>query len=415
MSHATRDEPDPEVPLRRNRDFRAFWLGQTVSAAGDACARVALPLLVLSATGSLTRMGQLTAVGAFAWFLAGLVSGPLVDRVDRRRLLLACDLGQGALYATVPLAWWIRGPSVTWLFAVTAAGAALGNLHRTAAGTAVQRLVPRAQLLDANRQMHGANAVVGCVGPLLAGLACAHLGPLAGVSLDALSFFLAALGTARVRRRLDPETRADHPGLLAGLAAGARFLWQRADLRALLVFLSVSAFLRAGADNLVVFHVTRDLGRSDAAVGAVFAVASAGSLAGAWLAGPARARWGFAACWFGAGAVMGASMAGLGVSTTVLGAATLAAAGAAMETLRGINTITLRQEVTPDHLLGRVSAVWWAFVELPNALGARSSAGLAARYGVAPVQAALGTALVATMLVGAAMTLTRSRRATRAA
>ncbi|MFO0604326.1 MAG: MFS transporter [Polyangiales bacterium] len=395
----------PSVPVTAPtaaRDFRAFWLGQAVSAAGDAFSRVALPLLVLDATGSLVRMGQLSAVSAGAWLLAGLASGSVVDRVDRRRLLVACDLGQGLAYATVPLAWWLRGPSLPWLFAVAAVGAALGNLHRAAAGAAVQRLVPRDRLLDANASMHAAGAVAGCVGPLVAGLACARFGAVTGVAVDAASFLVAAAATTTIRTALDPDVAVPTGGLLDDLRVGFRFLRDCAELRAPLAVAAVAALFLAGRDNLVVYHLRRDLGLGEAAVGATFAAASVGSLAGASIARRLRDRVGFAASWLGAGAVMGAALAGVGVAGSLVAVAALAAVLAACETVRGINTVTLRQEATPAHLLGRVTAVWWAFVELPNTLGAHGSAALAARHGVPLVLAASGAALLAVVALGAA-------------
>ena len=74
----------PAPSLWRDRDFNIYWLGQTLSGLGDAFAAIALPLLVLQSTGSLHRMGRLTALVAVAHVVAGLASGALVDRVDRR-------------------------------------------------------------------------------------------------------------------------------------------------------------------------------------------------------------------------------------------------------------------------------------------------------------------------------------------
>ena len=110
----------PAPSLWRDRDFNIYWLGQTLSGLGDAFAAIALPLLVLQSTGSLHRMGRLTALVAVAHVVAGLASGALVDRVDRRRLMIACDLGRWLVYSAVPIVWWLHGPSY-WL--LVAAGA----------------------------------------------------------------------------------------------------------------------------------------------------------------------------------------------------------------------------------------------------------------------------------------------------
>ncbi|KUO16021.1 hypothetical protein AQJ91_37975 [Streptomyces dysideae] len=67
----------------RQRDFGIFWAAQTLSVLGDSFALIALPLLVLQATGSLARMGLLTAVGGAASVLAAVFAGAVVDRVDQ--------------------------------------------------------------------------------------------------------------------------------------------------------------------------------------------------------------------------------------------------------------------------------------------------------------------------------------------
>ena len=114
----THDTATPTVSqvLWRQRDFGIFWAAQTLSVLGDSFALIALPLLVLQATGSVARMGLLTAVGGAAAVAAGVFAGVLVDRVDRRRLLITCDLVRMVLYGLIPLVW-LFGPRI-WLLYV---------------------------------------------------------------------------------------------------------------------------------------------------------------------------------------------------------------------------------------------------------------------------------------------------------
>ncbi|KPC87767.1 hypothetical protein ADL35_07670 [Streptomyces sp. NRRL WC-3753] len=104
-------------PLWRQRDFGVFWAAQTLSVLGDSFALIALPLLVLEATGSIARMGLLTAVGGAAAVLAAVFAGTVVDRVDRRGLLIGCDLVRMVLYGLIPLVW-LLGPQIWLLYAV---------------------------------------------------------------------------------------------------------------------------------------------------------------------------------------------------------------------------------------------------------------------------------------------------------
>lgn len=391
----------------RTRDARAFTLGQAVSCAGDAFSRVALPLLVLRATGSLAQMGALSACVATSWLAAGLVSGRVVDRHDRRRVLLACDLTQGVACASVPAVWWSCGPSLPWLYAVASTCAVAANLHRAAASAAVQALTPPEGLMRANARLHAAEAIAGCVCPVAAGAVCLRFGPAAAVGVDALSFFAAAAATRAVRATLNPPV-SPRPGTAwHDLREGARFVAGQPVLRDTLALATLAALLLAGRNDITVFLARRAAG--DLGVGATLAAASAGSLMGALSAQRLRARWGFAACWMGATAVMGATLVGLGASSGFAALALAAAVLAAAETVRGINTITLRQERAPAHLLGRVTAVWWTVLEAPNALGARVTPYLAERLGATPTLRASGLALLTLMTLAAARAASASR------
>jgi MFS family permease len=386
------------VPLSRNRDFHVFWAGQALSGLGDAFATVAAPLLVLQATGSVERMGRFTATVSLAYVLSGLVAGSIVDRVDRRRLMVACDLGRAVVFAAVPLLWWLRGPSYHALLLAAAVCAFLGNIFQVAAITAVANLVPREQLLAANGRMHGAYAAMFFVGPMLAGEVCQRLGAVAGIAVDALSFVLSAISLLLVRARF--ARPAGHPsaGPVADFTLGLRFLWRVPVLRATAGLLALSALLMGGRENLIIFHVKRELHRDDRAVGHVFAVAALGALAAAAAAAPLRTRFGFAACWIGAGLLMGAAVTLLGHTHDLPSLAMLTACVGFAEAIRGINTMTLRQEITPDALLGRVTAAFWTVLTFPAAVGAALNGRLAERWGVAPTLAGLGLAMVALML-----------------
>ena len=134
-------------PLWRQRDFGIFWAAQTLSVLGDSFALIALPLLVLEATGSVARMGLLTAVGGAASVVAAVFAGAVVDRVDRRRLLIACDLVRMGLYGVIPLVWWF-GPQIWLLYAVLPLCEAVGMLFAVGYVTVVRSLVGTGRLTD---------------------------------------------------------------------------------------------------------------------------------------------------------------------------------------------------------------------------------------------------------------------------
>ena len=139
--------------LWRDRVFAVFLTSQTLSVAGDSFALIAVPLLVLRATGSVAQMGLLTGLAGAAAVVAGIFAGILADRLDRWNLMAACDVSRMVLYGLVPLAWAFH-PQVWLLYVILPACAAIGMVFQVGEVTAVpacparpghrsQRPVPR--------------------------------------------------------------------------------------------------------------------------------------------------------------------------------------------------------------------------------------------------------------------------------
>src|SRR5262245_31885462 len=126
-------------PLGRDRNFSVFWGAQTLSVAGDSFAMIAVPLLMLHATGSVAQMGLLTAVAGTASVLSGLFAGVLADRLDRRKLMIWCDLLRMGLYALIPIAWSF-GPQVWLLYVVLPLAEAVGMVFSVTYVAAVRNL-----------------------------------------------------------------------------------------------------------------------------------------------------------------------------------------------------------------------------------------------------------------------------------
>src|SRR5947207_2702165 len=93
--------------LWHNTHFNIFWFGQLLSNLGDAFAILAFPLLVLQATGSVAQMGLVTGTFSVGRLLVGIFAGAIVDRYDRRMLMICCDLLRFLLYAVIPVSWWL--------------------------------------------------------------------------------------------------------------------------------------------------------------------------------------------------------------------------------------------------------------------------------------------------------------------
>jgi MFS family permease len=412
--------PDEQVeqvaaPLWRGRDFPLFWSGQTLSALGDSFSLVAVPLLVLHATGSVARMGLLTGLAGAATIVAGIFAGFLVDRVDRRALLIGCDLARTVGYALVPLIWLVS-PQLWLLYLIAPACAGIGMIFQVGYVAAVPRLVDPGQVTRANGQLYASYAAAGLAGPLLAGVLSAAFGPTAAIGIDAGTFAVSALVLCFVRLRAP----APAPALVdegrgatavrrnwADLLVGVRFLWRHPVLRTLTVLLSFLTFLTIGLTDIFIYHVKHDLGRPDGDVGYVLAAAAAGTIVAALLVAPVRHRLGFGTCWIGAYAVAGLAIAGAGLAGNVPALALAVTGYAFCTATAGICSMSLRQQVTPDHLLGRVTSAFWTLHSALGPLGAAVLTVAVARYGTAPVCLAAGAVCLA---IAAVATLTPIRQ-----
>jgi Na+/melibiose symporter-like transporter len=278
--------------------------------------------------------------------------------------------------------------------------------------TAVPALADSGRITEANGLLYAASSAAGIAGPLLAGLVAGAFGPTAAIVIDAASFAASAAGAALVRFRVRaaPGSEAGHPAGRASwreLLAGVRFLWRQPVLRALTVLLTVFIFLTFGLTDVVIYYVKHDLGQPDAIVGLVLAAGGAGTVAGALLVAPLRRRLGFGRCWVGALALCGVAVAFIGVSGSAVTVAVLAAVYLGCAGVAGICSMSLRQEVTPDHLLGRVTSAFWTVHFSLGPVGAAVLTWATGHYGVAPVCAAAGAGC---LLIAAAALFTPIRQ-----
>ena len=398
-------------PLLADPSFLRYWAGQSISAFGDAFAYVAYPLLVLDATGSVAAMGGVSAAFALTQVLSGLVAGPLVDRSDRRRLMIACDLGRLVVYGVVPLVWWLHGPSLLLLYVTTVIGSALGNLFSVGYVTATPDLVDRERLTEANGKLQGTQGLAFVLGPILAGVVASRFGSVWAIGIDALTFGVSALTLTGLRFRREGRASSEHAGALLGL----KFLVRQPLLRAVtIVFVALSILssgtIAAGILDVLIFHLRTTMGQGDHVVGVTLGLGAVGAVVGALSAATLRRRFGFGACFIGATVIQGAALCSMGSSRDVAVLAFGAAVWTAGMSVRGVVTQTRRQELTPEALLGRVTAAFWTLAAVLAPLGAAMITGAAARWGTAPVFEWAGALVLVIGMLGALVILPADRR-----
>lgn len=369
--------------LWNNRSFHLFWAGQTLSSVGDAFTAVAIPLLVYKTTGSIASMAAITACRAAGAAASGLVAGALVDRVDRRQLLVWTDVARACLMALVPLAASVGALSIVMLAGISVAMGLLGNTFGIGYVAFVPELVSKARVLTANAWLQGSEAASFVVGPALAGVAIQRWGAQTAVGVDALSFFASFVSLLAIRARapLAPHRRDDASSWKTDLVRGAAFVRRLRPLRAVALALLVEVFATAAVLDLFSFHLKSTLGQSDERVGTMFAIASAGAIAGAAIAGASRRRIGMRAVYVVTSFLLTLALAGVQFADSFLATAMLGVVFTFATSLRGVLSMTRRQELTPGHLLGRVTAVFWLALSISRMVGAYTVGQIAGQYG----------------------------------
>lgn len=401
--------------LRRNRSFRNLLIVQTLSALGDSFSYVAILLLVLHTTGSVAQMGLVTGLTGAASIVSGVFAGVIADRVNRRALLMTCDIARCVLYAAIPLAW-LPHPQLWLIYLAVPAAGVFSMLFDVTYVTVVPSIVEPGQITAANGRLYASFAIAGVGGPMLAGLVSARYGPSVAIGVDAASFAVSAAGAMFVRPLTKGGETPAHagpdrgpapaPGARREFLAGARFVWGTPVLRSLTVALSVITFFTYGLTDLIVYDVEHALHHADGIVGYVLAAATVGTVAGSAVTARIRNRLGFGGSWTGSWALGGLAVAGLGLVPAFLAGTTpyggvaavagLAAIAFFSSGVGGICSMSLRQEITPAHLLGRVTAAFWTIHSALGPLGAALLTALAAGYGVTPVFLASGLGVTLT-------------------
>lgn len=389
--------------LWRNRNFNIFWAGQTFSNLGDSFALIALPLLVLQATGSVAQMGLVTGTFGLSNLITNLVSGVVVDRVDRRLLMVWCDLGRLVVNGLIPLVWWLAGPQIWLIYFVTVVSSSLGSFFQVSYITAITHLVKKAQLTEAQGRLQTTFGFAFVAGPMLAGFASALVGPAATVGINALSFGFSAVSLVLVRfapvetEHLEPSQPAT---LVQQWLSGLKFLWQQPVLRTVTFVLFFFSLINTASLDLFIFHLKHDWQLDDNAVGIMLGLSSIGFIAGglsvAWL----RDRLGFGSCFLGGVGLGGLSTALLGLAPTFFLLCLMGVSFTYSQAVQGTVSMALRQTITPNYLLGRVTAIFWTIQAVPGPIGAAVATAIAEKTGSVPVIVSVGIALLVLAVAG---------------
>ncbi|MGW0395085.1 MFS transporter [Streptomyces sp. NPDC003042] len=381
--------------LRRHRDFRLLWCGETAGKFGASVSGVAMPLVAVSTLHASTfEVGLLSAAAWAPWLIIGLPVGVWVDRLRRRPIMLVAAAVSLLLFAGVPVAAWFGWLSIGLLLAVALLTGTAAVFFQTAYSAYLPSILEPDDQPEGNAKLHGSASAAQIAGLGSGGLIAQLAGAVNGMFANAATFLVSLLCLAGIRHREPRVTRTDHhaKALVSDVREGLRLIADDPWLRTLTLFGAASNLALMGYQSIQVVFLVRSVGLDPGMVGALIAATSTGGVAGAFVArrvagrvGTARATLLFELGLPVLALLIPLTVGGAGILLFVTGGFCVSAGVVAGNVIKA----SFQQRYCPPELLGRLTA---------------STAFLS--YGTIPLGALLGGALGTALGIRTAMAIT---------
>jgi len=357
-----RERLRPRGALWHNRDFRRLWAAQTVSQFGSEITGLALPLLaILILNASTFQVALLAVVDWLPFFLFSLPAGVWIDRLPRRPILIAADVGRALVLGSIPIAYLLGVLTLGQLYVVGLVAGTFTVFFDLSYQSYLPSVVERDELGEGNAKLEVSRSSAQVAGPGVAGVLVSALTAPYAILADAISFLASALFLSRIKRReRKPESaREQRAGFRTEIREGLRFVLHHPIQRPIVFFVAVSNVFVTMLFAIYLVYAVRELDLSVTTIGVIGSLGSVGSLVGALTANRVARTFGI-----GPGLIAVAATGSLGLllmplATGVLVIPFLVAANV----LWGffvlnyfVTAVSLIQAITPDHLLGRTNA-----------------------------------------------------------
>ena len=363
----------------RERDFRRFWAGESISLIGDQITLIALPLVgVLALHADAAQMGYLGAAALIPNLLFSLHAGAWLDRRGRRRqAMIMTALARAALLATIPIAYWLGVLTMAQLYVVSFLVGTLSVLFFVAYSVLFVSLVPRDRYLEASSLLHGSRAFSFVAGPAIGGVLVQIFSAPGALIADAVSFLVSAFSLGSIHPTEPPTEEAQRGHVKAGIA----YIRRSPIIRASLLATATINFFNFVFWALFFLYATKTLGVGAGLLGLVLGAASVGGVLGSIVTGRISRRIGVGPAFIAGSVLFPAPL----VLVPLAGGAdgTILAFLFAAEFLSGFGVMVLditansiKAALVPDRLRARVSGAY-----------------MVVNYGVRPIGALVGGAL----------------------
>ena len=275
-------EQTPPTPLWRNRDYMLLWSGQAISSIGSGVSQLAFPLLVLALTGSPAQAGLAGALRGLPYFIFTLPGGALIDRWDRKRVMILCDAGRALSLGSIPVAFALGHLTILQLYLVSLIEGTLYVFFDLAETAALPQVVSKEQLAAATAQNQVAFGITSLLGPPLGGLLFS-LSRILPFLADAVSYAISVFSLLFIRTKFQQERVVAPRKLRVEIIEGLKWLWCQ-PLLLTMAFLNSGLSAIGFGTSLIVIVLAQQQHASPTLIGAIFAVGGIISILGAFLA-----------------------------------------------------------------------------------------------------------------------------------
>jgi MFS family permease len=400
--------PTGQVPLWRNRDYMLLWSGQVVSTLGSTASGIVFPLLILAITNSPAAAGIAGALQSVPYLLFSLPAGALIDRWDRKRVMILCDAGRAVAMGSIPVAVALGALTIWQIYVVAFIEGTLFVFFNIAEVAALPRVVPKSQIPSATAQNQAAFGVAGIAGPSIGTFLYGTLGRMAPFLADAISYIVSVGSLYFIKTRFQterPQPAADrHLG--REIMEGLRWLWKQPVVR-FMAFDAGIGNLVFSSIALVLIVLARQVGSPDGAIGAIFSIGSVGAILGSLAGGRLHKRFTFGQIivWTAWAQALLYPLYAVAPNFLVLGA--ISGVIFTAVPIANVAILSYRASLIPDELQGRVNSAVRLIAFGFQPLGSILAGFLIERFGVMSAVATFSACLIGLAIV---VTLNRNVR-----
>jgi MFS family permease len=344
------------VPLWRNRDYILLWSGQMISSIGSRVSMLAFPLFVLALTHSPAQAGLIGAMRGLPYALLILPAGALVDRWNRKRVMILCDIGRAIALGSIPLALVLGHLTIAQIYVVSLVEGTLFTFFSLAHIACLPHVVSKEQLPTAVAQESIIDSVSELIGPSIGGVLYG-IGRAIPFLTDAISYGASVVSLLCMKAKFQGERDPTPLHLWADIKEGLGWLWKQPLLR-FLALLTGGMIAPVIGYSLILIVIAQSQHASAFTIGVIFACGGVGSILGAFLVPPLQKRFSFGQLMIGSTWIWALTWLLFAIAPNPLVLGIVTAVSFVIVPIFLSVQFGYRLALIPDHLQGRVNSVF---------------------------------------------------------